>query len=64
VRSPPKNDHPLGWDAYSIKINIIDHKNSHVRNLPALSIDIAAPESLSSNSVSEIIWFFRELVAT
>ena len=52
--SPLKSDHPLGWDAFSIKINVTDFQNIHVRNLPALSIDVAAPESLSINSVSGI----------
>jgi len=52
--SPPKIDHPLGWDAFSINIKVTDFQNIHVRNLPALLIDVAAPESLSNNSVSDI----------
>lgn len=53
IRSP-RNDHPRGWDAFKIKINVEDFKNTKVRGLPALTIDIAAPEELSENSVSDI----------
>jgi hypothetical protein len=52
-RTPPV-DHPLGWDAFKIKINIADFKNRGVRGLQALTIDVAAPETLTINSVSEI----------
>jgi len=52
-RSPPK-DHPRGWDAFTIRLNITDHQNSDVRTLPALKIDIAAPEELSAESVKVI----------
>jgi len=53
-RSPRKTDHPLGWDAFLIKIKITDHKNIQVRSLPALTIDVAAPEVLSENSVTDM----------
>jgi hypothetical protein len=53
-RSPPRIDHPLGWDAYTIKINIMDNQYRNIRNLPALTIDVAAPEALSEYSVSDI----------
>lgn len=53
-RSPPKTDHPLGWDAYLIKIKITDYMNLQVRSLPALTIDVAAPEELSEKSVSDM----------
>lgn len=53
-RSPPKDDHPLGWDAYLIKLKVTDFKYLQVRGLPALTIDVAAPEKLSANSVTEI----------
>jgi len=54
VKSPPKHDHPLGWDAFSIKLNVTDNKLQHVRVLPALTIDVAAPETLTENSICEI----------
>lgn len=53
-RSPPKDDHPLGWDAYLIKLKVTDFKYLQVRGLPTLTIDVAAPEKLSANSVAEI----------
>jgi hypothetical protein len=52
--SPPKTDHPLGWDAFLIIIKIKDYKYLHVTNLPVLKIDVAAPEELSENSVSDM----------
>lgn len=54
IQKSPITNHPLGWDAFSIKISINDNKNSGVRGLPALTIDVAAPETLSEASVSEI----------
>jgi hypothetical protein len=53
-KSPPK-DHPLGWDAFSVKITVKDYKYN-VRGLPSLIIDIAAWEKLSENSIAEIDW--------
>lgn len=54
IQRSPIKDHPLGWDAFSIKMNVKDYQNNNVRNLPALAIDIAAPETLSENSFSDI----------
>ena len=54
IQRSPIIDHPLGWDAFSIKINVTDYLNRGVRGLPALSIDVAAPETLTENSVSDI----------
>jgi len=50
----PRTTHPFGWDGYSITISLLDHENSGVRGLPSLSIDIAAPESYSKHSYSEL----------
>ncbi len=52
-RSPPK-EHPRGWNAFSVILNVIDHENANVRGLPALNIDIAAPEKLTKNSIAII----------
>ena len=52
----PRDEHPKGWNAFLVKISLIDHHLSGIRGLPALSIDIAAPESLTENSVDELTW--------
>lgn len=52
-RSPPR-DHPRGWNAFTIKLNITDRLNADVRALPVLKIDIAAAEQLSESSVMEM----------
>lgn len=54
--SPPRDKHPRGWDAFKIKINLHDNEHREVHNLPFLSIDIAAPETLSDRSIGEMPW--------
>jgi len=54
VEPKPRNDHPRGWDAFLITISLTDHEKTGVRGLPKLTIDLAAPESLSENSLSEM----------
>jgi hypothetical protein len=56
VSLTPRADHPRGWNAFLIKINLIDNENADVRGLPALTIDVAAPENLTDRSISEIKW--------
>lgn len=53
VRNHPPKGHPMGWDAFEVKINVEDLTKS-VRGLPALTIDVAAPEAISEASVSRI----------
>ncbi|MGA2533255.1 MAG: nucleotidyl transferase AbiEii/AbiGii toxin family protein [Candidatus Aminicenantales bacterium] len=50
----PKAAHPRGWDGFLITVSLRDHGNEGVRGLPKLTIDLAAPESLSEQSVAEI----------
>ena len=56
VERRPKSDHPFGWDAFEIAITLIDHGKIGIRGLPKLTIDIAAPETLSANSVVDFDW--------
>jgi hypothetical protein len=49
---PPKS-HPMGWDAFKVRMNVND-LSKHVRGLPALEIDVAAPEQLLDTSVAII----------
>ena len=53
VRQHPPNSHPMGWDAFTVRINVND-LTRNVRGLPALEIDVAAPEDLFDHSVSTI----------
>lgn len=52
----PRADHPRGWNAFLIRITLTDNQNASVRGLPALTIDVAAPETLTAKSISEIPW--------
>lgn len=56
VEHKPKSDHPFGWDAFLVSISLKDYKKMGVRGLPRLTIDIAAPETLSANSVVDLDW--------
>jgi hypothetical protein len=56
IEPTPRDDHPRGWDAFRVKINIIDNENVGVRGLPPLKVDVAAPETLSDRSTDEIPW--------
>ena len=49
---PPKS-HPMGWDAFKVRMNVND-LSKHVSGLPALEIDVAAPEELLDTSVATI----------
>lgn len=52
INHPPRG-HPMGWDAFDIKINVND-LGRQVRALPALTIDVASPEELLPTSVSRL----------
>ena len=56
VTMSPRSDHPRGWNAFLVKITLTDNQNAGVRGLPALTIDVAAPETLTDKSYSEIPW--------
>jgi hypothetical protein len=53
VQSYPPRGHPMGWDAFVVRVNVQD-LSKQVRSLPALEIDVAAPEELLDSSVSVI----------
>lgn len=54
VRHTPPNDHPLGWDAFSIDVRLSDAALSGIRGLPSVQFDVAAPESLGARAVSSL----------
>jgi hypothetical protein len=53
VRTYPPKSHPMGWDAFKVKMSVND-LSKRVRGLPAIEIDVAAPEQLLDNSLSII----------
>lgn len=46
--------HPHGWNAHDVRIKVRDAQNATVLGLPAIEIDIAAPERLSAHAVGEL----------
>lgn len=53
VRTNPRDSHPMGWDAFEVKMNVND-LTRNVKGLPALDIDVAAPEELLNTSIATI----------
>jgi hypothetical protein len=53
VRNHPPKSHPMGWEAFKVKMNVND-LTRRIRSLPALEIDVAAPEELLDASVATI----------
>jgi len=51
----PKERHPRGWNAFLITIALIDHKHVGVKGLPNVTIDVAAPELLSNQSIADLV---------
>lgn len=54
VRPRPPRPHPRGWDAYDVRISVIDHTRPGVLGLPSITLDIAAPEALSQGSIAPL----------
>lgn len=53
VNHHPPRGHPLGWDAFEVRLNV-DDLTKRVLGLPALGIDVAAPEELLDGSAAPI----------
>jgi len=51
VRSQSTKDHPMGWEAFVVRMNVND-LTTNVKALPAQEIDVASPEELLQTSVS------------
>ena len=54
VRKRPKGRHPAGLDGFRVTLNVEDRAKQAVRGLPAIRIDISAPEELRADSVAEL----------
>lgn len=64
VQPPPNklNRHPMGWDAFEVRLSVND-LSRRVSSLPALVIDVAAPEVLLDTSVSRLLVGLHEVNA-
>ena len=50
----PRDRHPLGWNAFDVTVNLVDHANEGVLGLPKLEFDVAAPESLGEHAIAPL----------
>lgn len=49
----PRSDHPFGWNAFTIRVELDDPRQD-VRGLPSILIDISSPEDLTTASVADL----------
>lgn len=54
VKASPPEDHPLGWNAFAVRIRVDDRSKPGVLGLPALNVDVAAPEPLGPASTAAL----------
>jgi hypothetical protein len=54
VELNPKQGHPRGWTAFLVSISVRDLTKVGVRGLPSLTVDVAAPEVLETDSVAPL----------
>lgn len=54
VKDSPHDEHPLGWNAFAVRIRVDDRSKPGTSSLPALKIDVAAPETLSPASTAAL----------
>jgi nucleotidyltransferase AbiEii toxin of type IV toxin-antitoxin system len=54
VRIRPTAFHPMGWEAFEVKLTIDDLTKPGMRALPGIQVDVAAPEKLLEASISKL----------
>lgn len=54
IKHRPKSDHPMGWNAFDVKVQLKDYKFADVRSLPSIEFDVAAPEKLGDAAVAPL----------
>ncbi|MEI6562574.1 MAG: nucleotidyl transferase AbiEii/AbiGii toxin family protein [Verrucomicrobiota bacterium] len=57
VQKYPPAGHPRGWNALWVRITVQDNHYTNQRALPAIEIDVAAPELLGPTAVQTITLF-------
>lgn len=50
----PRGDHPMGWNAFDVRVQLNDFNNEGVRGLPSIAFDVAAPETLGEVAVAPL----------
>jgi hypothetical protein len=51
VKTYPPKSHPMGWDAFKVKLTVDDLTKPGVKALPSVEIDVASPEKLLPTSI-------------
>jgi len=51
---PTRMDHPFGWNGFVVRVRIRDGRQSDLRGIPAVEIDVAASEALGPGAVSDL----------
>ena len=51
---PPRMDHPFGWNGFVVRVRVRDGRQSDLRGIPAIEIDVAASEELGPDAVSDL----------
>ncbi len=54
VAHRPRNDHPLGWNAFDVTVQLRDLQNEGILGLPNITFDIAAPEDLGASAIAPL----------
>ena len=65
VKADPKigRTHPMGWDAFKIRVQVRDLRRADIRGLPGVEIDVAAPEALLEGSTEPLKVGDHEVIA-
>jgi hypothetical protein len=54
VKTYPPKSHPMGWDAFKVKLKVHDLTKPGIKSLPGIEIDVASPEELLSTSIKPV----------
>lgn len=51
---PEASNHPFGWNGFAVRCHVRDGQLPNAKGLPAIEVDVAAPETLGPNAVSDL----------
>ena len=63
VELQPRDSHPLGWNAFKVRIRLVDFTLQRGETSPTLVIDLSAPESLGPLAIADLDVDGRQVVA-
>ena len=55
VMPKPPREHPHGWNALEVRLRVADLRRQSQGGIPSLQLDIAAPEELTGESVTQMV---------